>query len=530
MWFLAGRVFRSSRCIGSLVRFSHAMAVCDTQYEEAVKLINEMQCNHMLPPGKKYEGLGLTLMRQFLRRVSVTQDDLRSMRIVHVAGTKGKGSTCAFVESLLRHHGIHTGFFSSPHLVEVRERVRLNGKPISRQMFTNYFWEVYELLDKSKDLYDVKFPSYFYFLTTLALYIFKHEKVSAAVVEVGIGGTYDCTNVIDHPVVCGVTSLGIDHTNLLGNTVGSIAWHKAGIFKAGVPAFTVQQPEDGLDVLMQVAQQQSTPLQVVPDWDNYVSKSASTLRLGLSGDYQKLNASLAIQLVHCWLSHVSSKSLPHSTEMLNSLNQTYVNGLAQCHWNGRAQILKYNSITFYLDGAHTMRSIECASKWFSKQAAEEEKDLKKPCIKLLAFNITKKRDAYGMLSILHENKFDQSIFVPNITTLLQSSFNDQTNLTVPVENRLVQVFANRDSWKKVCANEGHMITNAQAPVFPCIADAVLWVSKDRDFKLSETSKELSMEDSWPAFPYQTEHLQILVTGSLHLVGGFLRILKPNLND
>lgn len=108
---------------------------------------------------------------------------------------QGKGSTCSFCESILRQHGLKTGFYSSPHLVQVRERIRINGDPISRELFAKYFWEVYDLLIKQKEN-DNDMPAYFKFLTVMAFYVFLKENVDAAIIEVGIGGLYDCTNVL----------------------------------------------------------------------------------------------------------------------------------------------------------------------------------------------------------------------------------------------------------------------------------------------------------------------------------------------
>uniref|UniRef100_A0A8D2LU98 Folylpolyglutamate synthase n=1 Tax=Varanus komodoensis TaxID=61221 RepID=A0A8D2LU98_VARKO len=146
---------------------------------------------------------------------------------------------------------------SSPHLVQVRERIRINGQPISKELFSKYFWQVYNRLDESKDSSNNAMPAYFRFLTIMAFHVFLQEKVDLAVLEVGIGGTYDCTNIIRKPVVCGVSSLGIDHTSILGDTIEKIAWQKGGIFKPGVPAFTVPQPDRPLAVLKEQAQKKS---------------------------------------------------------------------------------------------------------------------------------------------------------------------------------------------------------------------------------------------------------------------------------
>ncbi|XP_076807074.1 folylpolyglutamate synthase, mitochondrial-like [Clavelina lepadiformis] len=507
-------------------RSLHKMAVYDYKYEQAVKELNQLQCNKMLSRQEKLDGLGLTVMRQFLQRVEVSQTDLKKLNVIHVSGTKGKGSTCAFVESILRHHGMRTGFYSSPHLLEVRERIRINGKPISTQLFTKYFWEVYEHLDRTKDSYEVKIPSYFYFLTVMAYYVFKHENITATIMEVGIGGAFDCTNVIENPVVCGVSSLGIDHTTMLGNTLSSIAWQKAGIFKKGVPAFTVPQPKEGMDVLVQRAQELGTKLNVTPDFTDYVC--ADIPKLGLSGEHQKLNASLALQLANAWLN--SFKNVSSGMCQPFSLNTAFIQGLASCQWNGRAQILKFNNITFYMDGAHTMRSLGCAVKWFTEASTNEQMELNKTCDRVLAFNVTNERDAYNLLSVLLPCNFKHAIFTSNIATLISSDFNDQTNFKNPVEDRLIRVLANRDDWLELCSAQNYPMERCCTNTFPAIADAVCWLAEKRDDKLFRRSLEMMVEYPTSSLGCAQTHLQVLVTGSLHLIGGYLRILQPDINN
>ncbi|NXG84416.1 FOLC protein, partial [Stercorarius parasiticus] len=215
---------------------------------------------------------------------------------------------------------------SSPHLVQVRERIRINGQPISKELFSKYFWLVYNRLEETKDPEHASMPAYFRFLTIMAFHVFLQEKVDLAVVEVGIGGAYDCTNIIRAPVVCGISSLGIDHTSILGDTMEKIAWQKGGIFKPGVPAFTVAQPERPLEVLRDRAQEREVswvlrgwmwgtpwwgglsrlspqcPLYLCPELDAFEGDHGA-LELGLAGAHQRSNAALALQLARTWLQH-----------------------------------------------------------------------------------------------------------------------------------------------------------------------------------------------------------------------------------
>ncbi|KAJ3336888.1 Folylpolyglutamate synthetase [Gonapodya sp. JEL0774] len=227
--------------------------------QAAIELLNTSQTNAALLVdlsrlGKAMNEQSLPEMRQFLGRIGYKPTDLNKLNIIHIAGTKGKGSTCAFVDSILRHaefpvDGPSTtnmtdqsnnrhpkvGMYTSPHLIEVRERIKLDGRSISRELFAHYFFEVVDRLESTKIAPDgttrVAIPQYFRMLTLVAFHAFMQENVDFLVLEVGVGGEYDATNVIENPVVCGITALGYDHQNVLGDTLEEIAWNKAGIFK-----------------------------------------------------------------------------------------------------------------------------------------------------------------------------------------------------------------------------------------------------------------------------------------------------------
>src|SRR5271154_2644484 len=165
-------------------------------------------------------------MREWLRRINYTPQELNSLNMIHITGTKGKGSTCAFVSSILQHlnpsHKI--GLFTSPHLKAVNERIQINSVPISEDDFARYFWEVWDRLEtfEPTEGSEIQFdkgrkPVYFRFLTLMAWHAFIDMKVDTAIMEVGVGGEYDSTNLVTQPTATGVTSLGIDHVTVLGN-------------------------------------------------------------------------------------------------------------------------------------------------------------------------------------------------------------------------------------------------------------------------------------------------------------------------
>ena len=196
-------------------------------------------------------------MREWLARIDYTPTSLNKLNMIHVTGTKGKGSTCAFVSSILQNlfPDKKIGLFTSPHLKAVNERIQVNSVPISQDLFARYFWEVWDRLERSAQVagLDGRKPVYFRFLTLMAWHAFLEMGVDTAIVEVGVGGEYDSTNIVPSPTCTGVTSLGIDHVTVLGNTLESIAWHKGGIFKKDVVALTVEQPVGALEVLRQRA-------------------------------------------------------------------------------------------------------------------------------------------------------------------------------------------------------------------------------------------------------------------------------------
>ncbi|CAI5968599.1 unnamed protein product [Closterium sp. NIES-65] len=278
-----------------------------------------------------------------------------------------QGSTCAMAESMLRASGHTTGLFTSPHLVDVRERFRLNGEMVPVDTFLQHFWWCYDRCKEaaSSPSSPIPMPAYFRFLTLLALRIFTHTQVDVAILEVGIGGRFDATNIVKRPAVCGVSSLGFDHMELLGNTLALIAGEKAGIFKAGVPAVTAPQEEEAMEVL----RQRAAELQVARPWHEV----APGVRVGLAGRHQQVNASLAVSLCRQWAIRSGREEEARAVDEAlanKTLPLAYIKGLGGASWPGRCEILQDcpaepgqagsagGQLTFFLDGAHTVESME----------------------------------------------------------------------------------------------------------------------------------------------------------------------------
>lgn len=214
---------------------------------------------------------------------------MAKLNIIHVAGTKGKGSTCSYVDSILaqyrKSHGVPraVGLFTSPHLISVRERIRINSSPISAALFSKYFFEVWDALQNGPSE-PIPPPLYFKYLTLLSFHVFLREKVDTAIYEVGVGGEYDATNIADHPAVTGITTLGIDHVKTLGESLKEIAWHKAGIQKLGVPSLTVNQLPEAIEVIEARAKERSVESLSIVEIDPRLKD----FRIQPNADFQKV--------------------------------------------------------------------------------------------------------------------------------------------------------------------------------------------------------------------------------------------------
>ncbi|XP_072840776.2 folylpolyglutamate synthase, mitochondrial isoform X2 [Pogona vitticeps] len=558
-------------------------------YKDAIRTLNTLQTNASYLEQVKRERGGdpeaqLAAMEGFLERSGLKVKDLDQLNIIHVTGTKGKGSACAFTESILRNYGLKTGFYSSPHLVQVRERIRINGVPISKELFSKYFWKVYNRLEETKHADHAAMPAYFRFLTIMMFHVFLQEKVDLAILEVGIGGAYDCTNIIRKPVVCGVSSLGIDHTSILGDTIEKIAWQKGGIFKPGVPAFTVPQPERPLDVLRERAEKSLSPLYQCPDLNAY-EEDDKPLQLGLAGDHQRSNAALALQLSRLWLRRHGYLDLeelkdpwpnpelsvkrPPPLAPAFKLDNAMVQGLRETVWLGRNQVLHHGPVTWYIDGAHTTTSIQACVRWFLQATLNEGKPADGPEVRVLLFNVTGDRDTAALLKLLLPCHFDYAVFCPNYTEVSTVANADQQNFNVTLENVLTRCLQNQSHWNRLLEAkvgqdpwlspsaelEGvagwlkqaplrgpslftppavHPLLNANSLVFPCISHALQWISQGRD-------PHFQPADSRGAHPHpmasrgavslrEASTIRVLVTGSLHLVGGVLKLLDPSLSQ
>lgn len=289
-------------------------------------------------------------MRKLLEKYSQSRGDFKFLRAIHVAGSKGKGSVCAFTENILRGSGFKTGMFTSPHLVHPRERIRINGIPVEEDIFAHHVLRLHAQLEFNKDQ-----VSFFRFIWMLAVDIFREAEVDVGIIEVGMGGRFDATNVIDEPIVCGITSLAMEHVNLLGPTIREIAWNKAGIIKPNVPVLSVKQtvhPETE-EIIRKEAQLKDSYLEFINS-SEFIDDSWI---LGISGNHQKENAALACALSRKW---IETCSRPCSAPKFKA-------ALQSASWPGRQQIHPVSdTLKLFLDGSHTLESVSATADWFSQ--------------------------------------------------------------------------------------------------------------------------------------------------------------------
>jgi dihydrofolate synthase/folylpolyglutamate synthase len=296
--------------------------------------------------------------------LSMIGDPHRRLRAVHVAGTKGKGSTCAMITSILQAAGYQVGLFTQPHLHTFRERIRINDRLMSEEEMVASLQTLKPSIEKISE------PSTFEIMTALAFKYFAEQEVDLAVVETGLGGRLDTTNVIE-PLVAVITSISYDHTYILGNTIEEIAGEKAGIIKEGRPVVCAPQRPTAEQVVVRVSQERKAPLVLIGrDWlwregeANMEGQSFSVrseiphpkgliadsksreLRIPLLGRYQLVNATTTIATID----QLCRQGIKVSMEQVHQ-------GLQRARWPGRLEILGREPL-LVVDGAHNVDSVQ----------------------------------------------------------------------------------------------------------------------------------------------------------------------------
>ena len=337
---------------------------------------------------------------------------MNSLNIIHVSGTNGKGSTCMFTSSFLQVHGQSTGYpqkiglYTSPHMQNIRERIRLNGEPISEELFTQRFFEIWDKLpNRATSLLDI--PRYLQLLALTSYHVFILEKVDVAIYETHLGGEFDARNIIESPIVTVVTSISMDHVRLLGPTIEKIAWHKAGIFKSGSLAFSTSQLPTVVSVLRERAAEKRVVLEFI-NVDSTLPDAAASLR----SIVQKLNCSLALAAVRAWLQIKASNDKIITSDDLRR-------GAEKFFWPGRFQRISERNIQWFLDGAHNESSAEHAVQWYTEATAILEN-----VIPVLIFSHFSERDGIALLRCFANYLQQNNVYIQHV---IFSSYDERRN-------------------------------------------------------------------------------------------------------
>jgi len=327
-------------------------------YSQAEEYLNTF-INYEQIPGISYAQPGYSLrhVEELLNRMG---DPQLAARTIHIAGTKGKGSVAAMIAQALSSSGYKTGLYTSPHLHTLRERISVDGSLISEAAFAAAMAEIKPFIESMKHDTSFRQLTYFEALTALAFAYFQKKQVDFQVLEVGLGGRLDATNVA-WPVVCIITSISLDHTQLLGNSLEEIAREKAGIIKPGCWVVLSPQPKEAASVIADICREKEAKVvQIGKDvtWhkiggDLYHQSLVIEGRMGkhqvsipLLGDFQLENAAAAVAALEILASASFAISAANITQ-----------GLAQVKWPGRFQILQQHP-TVLIDGAHNVASIK----------------------------------------------------------------------------------------------------------------------------------------------------------------------------
>ena len=327
---------------------------------------------------------GLSRMQQ---AVDLLGNPEKSYPIIHVTGTNGKGSTIAFMRELFMGHGKKVATFTSPHIVSINDRICINGEPIADADFIRLAEQVKEMEKTLVQTHDQL--SFFELLTLIAFLYFREQEVDLVLLEVGIGGLLDTTNVVTGEIAV-ITSIGLDHQETLGDSLKAIAEQKAGIFKASKKAVVAKLAPEARLVCQKKAESLAVDLyQTGQDFSMLKGDFSSSLgnfphlKIGLEGAYQQENAALALQafllFMREWKDIVDGQAIRQALE--------------KTHWAGRLECIRPQ---IYLDGAHNLPALTRLVEFIKEKEQEDYRPQ-------ILFGALKRKDYQGMLGYLTEN-------------------------------------------------------------------------------------------------------------------------------
>lgn len=335
---------------------------------------------------------GLYRMEAILEALGNPERELKS---IHIAGTNGKGSTAAMMTAFAKAHGLRVGTFTSPHMDSIRERIQLDGAPLEEEPF----WKAASVVREVERCLFEEWGAFNYFeiLTAMMFVVFQQEAVDLAIIEVGIGGLLDNTNV-GHPLVSVITTVGLDHQDLLGSTLEEITAQKAGIIKAGQQVVVGPVTRECMDVIREIASEKGATVQAFGEDFSLVEDSyqdtvltISLKQLALNGAFQKENATVAIRAFRSWMDATGRSVQP---EFIDS-------ALRVVSWPGRMEVLQETPLVI-IDGAHNLPAIERLVQNMTAHVGKKQ---------TLLFSALTRKDSQQMLAKLQEALPDVNIIL-----------------------------------------------------------------------------------------------------------------------
>lgn len=357
-------------------------------YEQAVEKIHSLLTFGSRP--------GLDRMRIFLEKLGNPQDKLK---YIHIAGTNGKGSVCAVLSAVLAEAGYKTGLFISPYITDFRERIQINNKMISKEILADAVEKTFPIIENLRE--DGVIITEFEYVNALQFYIHANENCDIVVLETGLGGLLDCTNTILPPLCSVITTIGLDHTEILGSTLEEIAWQKCGIIKSGSVAVTSRQTEGAMSVIECTCKSRNVPLFRSESAEiKVISESLEStvfeydgeeLELHLVGEHQLENAKTALTAL---------KVLCDSGK-INVSKKALKSGVAKAVNPARLELMSKNPVVL-LDGAHNPNGIEALSNAVKKYLPNQKR--------LCLMGMLADKDSAGSIKLL-EGLFKEVITV-----------------------------------------------------------------------------------------------------------------------
>lgn len=525
------------------------METSSSSYEQALDalmgVVHQAQTPQEVKAASQRRTQTIADMHEYWRRIHDGRPQqppqMSVRRIIHVAGTKGKGSTSIMCEAICRHrYGMNTGLFTSPHLMDIRERIRINGLPVNKKVFAQAYWHVRRRLEAAatRNDYDPTLPvlpGYFRMLTLLGLYIFSHHvepTLDVIILEVGMGGRYDATNILpmtDYQSVAGVTLLDFDHVRVLGHRIEEIAWEKGGVFQvikgeagqSSLRPFTVgwkldkedkplrdetessrtfysleTNSEAAIRVLQTCAKVEGRGAKLVLVGSKHPTYGIPQhITLGLAGRHQRENAAIAVALT----TELHQKC-GGATTFPDLGTAAMYQGLSQVSWPARCQTVIHNEhTTFRLDGAHTVQSVQAGLEWFRGVQCDADK---RPAV--LFFNCSHERNPVELIAPLIETAFQRVFFCKSDST--RPSMVAKTGAREYLQETRISISEELlptapETWQQTLMSIWkHMDLTHSVPTFCDLSAA------DAVDSLGE------------------EPVEVFVTGSLYLVGSVLSVI------